>query len=95
MEVTEEGMVTEAREVQPQKAFCPMVVTEEGIVTWPFASGWNTHCGACPIEALGSASHTSAASSQPRRNALPLLCRCVVGLDSLEERRDAPTRNSL
>jgi hypothetical protein len=33
MEVTEEGMLTEAREVQSWKACCPMEVTEEGMVT--------------------------------------------------------------
>ena len=33
MEVTDEGIVTEARELQPEKAFNPMEVTDEGIVT--------------------------------------------------------------
>ena len=32
MEVTDEGIVTETREV-PEKASCPMEVTDEGIVT--------------------------------------------------------------
>ena len=33
MDFTEEGIVTEAREVQPKNACPPMEVTEEGIVT--------------------------------------------------------------
>ena len=33
MEVTEVGMVTEVRLVQPSKAYSPMEVTELGIVT--------------------------------------------------------------
>ena len=33
MEVTDEGIVTEARELQPWKALPPMEVTDEGIVT--------------------------------------------------------------
>ena len=39
MDVTEEGMVTEDRLVQPEKAFIPMDVQEEGMTTFPFASG--------------------------------------------------------
>jgi len=39
MEVTEEGMLTEFRAVQPSKAPFPMEVTEEGMVTCPLASG--------------------------------------------------------
>ena len=33
MEVTDEGIDTEARELQPEKANCPIEVTDEGIVT--------------------------------------------------------------
>jgi hypothetical protein len=33
MEVTDEGIVTEAREMHSQKACCPMEVTDEGMVT--------------------------------------------------------------
>ena len=33
MEVTLEGMVTEARDVQPSNALYPMEVTPEGMVT--------------------------------------------------------------
>ncbi len=33
MLVTEEGMVTEVREVHPENAYYPMLVTEEGMVT--------------------------------------------------------------
>ena len=33
MEVTEEGIVTEARELHPEKAYPPMELTDEGIVT--------------------------------------------------------------
>ena len=33
MEVTDEGIVTEARELHCEKALCPMEVTDESIVT--------------------------------------------------------------
>jgi len=33
MKVTDEGMLTESREVQPWKAAFPMEVTEEGMLT--------------------------------------------------------------
>ena len=33
MEVTDEGMVTETREVQLVKTCCPIEVTEEGMLT--------------------------------------------------------------
>ena len=39
MEVTEEGIVTEDSLVQPEKASTPMEVTEEGMTTFPLASG--------------------------------------------------------
>jgi hypothetical protein len=47
MEVTEEGMLTEAREVHPKKAAFPMDVKEEGIFTEAILQPSKFRAGVC------------------------------------------------
>ena len=83
MEVTDEGIDTETRELQPSKALSPMEVTDEGMSTCPFASGVYRQAADATQLAHTSArtvrTRTHSQDRAPRRCQAPALVRPISG----------------
>ena len=68
MEVTEEGMLTEARAVQPLKALPAMLVTEEGMLT---EAREEPEKACCPMEVTEEGRLTEDTPLQPWKFRVP------------------------